>query len=191
MGYSLTEAFLRKGFRVCLVTGPVSLEPPRGAEVVRVLSSEEMLREITARIDQCDCLVMAAAVCDFAPEKPSSGKIKKRDTLNIRFVKNRDILGALRENRGFIKIGFALETEDPIPNAAKKLDEKALDLIVLNTLGEGRDPFGDSVTEYTFIYRGGRVRSLGELEKKDIADLISDESEELMRRTRDEKIGIR
>lgn len=182
MGYEIARECLKKKFSVCLVTGPVCIKPPLGAEVVKVFSAKEMSKEVTVRSASCDCLIMAAAICDFRPEKPAKQKIKKKEKLTINFVKNPDILGSLRKEKGFVKIGFALETENALNNGKKKLKNKDLDLIVVNTIGSGENPFGKSVTDYTFLGKDGNARALKKLNKPAIAKAIVFEAARLMGR---------
>lgn len=187
MGYSIAEECQKKGFSVCLISGPVCLEAPRGVEIVRVTSSREMLREVMKRSVSCDCLVMAAAVCDFRPAKTETRKIKKKNELDIKFTKNRDILGALRGRDDFVKIGFALETEKAIDNGTKKLKNKELDLIIVNKVGKTSNPFGKSVTDYVLIDKTGEKRIFEKTSKGKIARIISSEAKKLMERAFDEK----
>jgi phosphopantothenoylcysteine decarboxylase / phosphopantothenate---cysteine ligase len=181
MGYAITEECLKKGFSVCLITGPVCIEAPQGAEVVKVTTAEEMFKEVTARSSSCCCLVMAAAVSDFKPARKEQKKIKKDKVPQIKFVRNKDILGALRNRRGFVKIGFALETNNAVLNGEKKLHGKKLDLIVVNRAGKNSSPFGNSVTDYVFLGRDGKKRVFKKTGKKKIARVISNEAEKLVK----------
>lgn len=187
MGYSIAGECLKKGFSVCLISGPVSLEAPHGAQVVRVTTAHEMLRELTARSVSCDCVIMAAAVCDFRPAKIEKRKIKKKDELNIKFVKNKDIIGSLHNKKGFGKIAFALETDNSVREAETKLKNKGLDLIVLNTVGKGADPFGESVADYVLMAKNGEKRNFEKKNKKQIARIIVDEASKIMERRGNEK----
>ncbi len=96
--------------------------------------------------------------------------------MTISFVKNPDILGSLQNKKGFIKIGFALETESALNNGKKKLKNKDLDLIVINAIGPGKKPFGESVTDYIFLGKDGKKRVLKKLSKPAIAKAIVNEA---------------
>ncbi|MFA6636610.1 MAG: phosphopantothenoylcysteine decarboxylase [Candidatus Omnitrophota bacterium] len=181
MGYSIAKECLKKGFPVSLITGPVFLPPPRGAEVVKVDSASDMLKEVSSRAPSCGCLIMAAAVCDFRPAERQKRKIKKKEKMTLRLIKNKDILGTLRAKSGFVKIGFALETDNDIKNGLKKLKDKRLDLIVVNKAGGKRSPFGKSRTDYTIMEKNGGSKSFKNISKPVIARVIADAAERLMR----------
>jgi len=180
MGYSIAEECLKKGFSVCLISGPVALEAPAGIETVKVFSAQEMYKEVMARTFSCECLIMAAAVCDFRPQRTSKRKIKKKKSLQVTFVKNKDILMDLRERHGFVKVGFALETEKEIYNGEKKLKSKRLDVIVVNKAGGKDVPFGESRTNYVIIGKNGDTRVLKGKTKAGIARVITAEAAKLM-----------
>ena len=128
MGYQIAKACCDAGFETCLITGPVNVTPPRGVKLVRVNTAREMRTSVLREIKGATCLIMAAAVCDFRPEKVSAAKIKKTGSLTLRLVKNPDILSDVGQRKGLIKIGFALETDRAAANAAGKLKAKKLDL---------------------------------------------------------------
>ena len=180
MGYEIAAQAAKEGYAVCLVSGPVSLSVPSGVEVVNVKEAREMRTRVIERIDEYDCLIMAAAVCDFRPENKKKSKIKKKKELTLKLVKNPDILMELTKNKGLIKIGFALETNNPIKNGKNKLKEKKLDLIVLNTISKKQSPFGSGRMEYTIIHSSGTVRHLKKRTKKQMAKIITKEAGKLM-----------
>lgn len=182
MGYSIAKEFISAGFPVCLITGPVCIKPPRGAEVVKVSTAKEMLEEVNKRKALCDCLVMAAAVCDFRPKRVEKKKIKKDNFRGIKFIKNCDILRTLRKDRGFVKIGFALETDSVRENGKKKLKAKGLDLIVANSVSKNSDPFGESVTDYFLLAKNGEGKVFERKNKTKIARIIFEEAKDLMRK---------
>ena len=182
MGYRIAEECLKKGFSVCLVTGPVELAPPEGAEAVKVESAAEMRREVKKRIASCDGIIMSAAVCDFRPEREKKGKIKKKGPIDIKFVKNPDILKEIGTRKGLVKVGFALETGNGIRNGEKKLREKGLDLIILNELKRGARPFGDGKCDYVLMGEDGGMRKVMGAGKKKIAAVIAREPAKLIGR---------
>ncbi len=180
MGYEIAAEGRRRGFKVCLISGPVHLPPPSGVEVLSVTTAREMKDKVAERIGGCDCVIMAAAVCDFRPEKSAKRKIKKRETLDIKLVKNPDILLEAGQREGLVKVGFALETENALENAKGKLEKKGLDLIVINTIDEKSDPFGPGAARYILLDRDGNIREVESLTKKQMAGIIVREVERLL-----------
>ena len=137
MGYALARAALKAGHVVTLITAATGLRSPKGAKVVAVESAAEMFAAVKAQFEACDCLVMAAAVADYTPARPSKTKIKKeiggpRPTLQLK--PTADILrwAGRHKGKGQIVVGFALEDRDLRARAEKKLREKRLDMIVAN-----------------------------------------------------------
>ncbi|MFH1553244.1 MAG: phosphopantothenoylcysteine decarboxylase [Candidatus Omnitrophota bacterium] len=124
MGFAIAAEARKKGFDVCLVSGPVHLSSPKGVERVNVQTARQMRDAVSERIGGYDCLIMTAAVCDFRPEKEAPQKIKKRETLTLKLIRNPDILLEAVREKNLVKVGFALETENPIQNAKKKLRKK-------------------------------------------------------------------
>lgn len=135
MGYALAIAALKAGHRVTLITAPVNIPRPRAAKVIDVETSAEMFTSVKENFAKCDCLIMAAAVSDYAPAKTSKTKIKKtRKTLTLKLKPTADILqwaGEHKKNQ--LLAGFALEDKDLRNRAAKKLIKKNLDMIIANT----------------------------------------------------------
>ena len=136
MGYALAAAALKAGHEVTLITAPTALKPPTGATVVPVESAAEMFAAVQAHFDACDCLIMAAAVADYTPAKPSKTKIKKdgKTDLILQLKPTADILkwAGRRKTEGQVVVGFALEDRDLCANAEKKFRDKRLDMIVAN-----------------------------------------------------------
>jgi len=135
MGYALAAAAIAAGHSVTLITAPTNLEPPKGAKVVDVETSAQMFTAVKKYFGKCDCLIMAAAVSDYAPLKTSKTKIKKSDTaLTIKLKLTTDILKwAGRHKKQQVVVGFALEDKDIKNRAVKKLAQKNLDMIIANT----------------------------------------------------------
>jgi len=156
MGYLIAEYAKKNGFDVILVSGPTYLNPPAGVKFIRVESAREMEKEILKYFPKVDLLIMCAAVSDWRPYKKFKNKIKRKKEWLLKLVPNPDILKKVskikKENQKIV--GFALETENIIENAKKKLNEKKLDLIVGNTpefFGEGKR--GDVY----FIFNNGKI----------------------------------
>jgi phosphopantothenoylcysteine decarboxylase/phosphopantothenate--cysteine ligase len=181
MGYEIAAEGKRRGFEVCLISGPAHLTAPSGVETLNVLTAQEMRDKVIDRIGGYDCVIMAAAVCDFRPERSEKRKIKKRETMMLKLVKNPDILSEIGRKKGLVKVGFALETEDPFENARDKLRAKDLDLIIINTISKGSDPFGTGGARYALLDRNDNIREIGKRTKKQMAGIIMGEVEKLLR----------
>lgn len=142
MGYALAAAALKAGHEVTLISASTALKPPAGATFVTVESAAEMFKAVKEHFVRCDCLIMAAAVADFTPARPSKTKIKKDGGLKptLRLKPTPDILrwaGRQRRvctaHRSKIVVGFALEDRNLRANAERKMRDKRLDMIVANT----------------------------------------------------------
>jgi phosphopantothenoylcysteine decarboxylase / phosphopantothenate---cysteine ligase len=136
MGYALARAALKAGHEVTLITAPTALQPPAGAEIIRVESAAEMFAAVKKYFARCDCLIMAAAVADYTPAHPSKTKLKKHAVrLTLELKPTPDILkwAGRQKERGQMLVGFALEDRDLRANAERKMREKNLDMIVANT----------------------------------------------------------
>ncbi len=134
MGYAIAGEAARRGHAVVLISGPVALPEPAGAELIYVGSAEEMLQAATLRFDQCQALVMTAAVCDYRPTRRLDHKLKKQYRVRpIHLQPTEDILAHLGTVKGDrVVIGFAMEDHDHHENAEAKLRRKRCDAIVLN-----------------------------------------------------------
>ncbi|NQT33185.1 MAG: hypothetical protein HQ594_05885 [Candidatus Omnitrophica bacterium] len=183
MGYEIAKKAREKGFDVCLVSGPVALAPPDGVKTIKVNTAREMRDSVMERIDDYDCIIMAAAVCDFRPEETEEQKIKKSDELTLNLVSNPDILAGLSEKENLLKVGFALETENALENGSDKLKRKNLDLIVINVISAENDPFGpnhpsegaQNRRNYTLIDSGDKAREVNGATKDELAEFLIDE----------------
>ncbi|MEM8531641.1 MAG: bifunctional phosphopantothenoylcysteine decarboxylase/phosphopantothenate--cysteine ligase CoaBC [Chloroflexota bacterium] len=134
MGYALAAEARDRGAQVTLISGPSSLMPPTAIDIIHVETALDMQDAVHSTIVNADLLVMAAAVADFRPAAQATHKIKKGsdETLTVELIRNPDILAGLAEQRHFIKVGFAAETEDLLENARSKLERKGLDMIIAN-----------------------------------------------------------
>lgn len=135
MGYALARAAANAGHTVTLIAANTSLKPPAGMKVIDVVTSDEMFKAVKAEFEHCDCLMMAAAVSDYKPANISKTKLKKeRSVLSLNLKPTKDILkwAGRHKKAGQILIGFALEDQNVLENAAKKLNSKTLDIIVAN-----------------------------------------------------------
>lgn len=135
MGYALAEAALAAGHEVHLISGPVALPPPPGAEVVAVETTDQLLAACDAVWNDCDGVIATAAACDYRPASRFPGKLAKTGvSLELELVETADVLAELGRKKGDRWIvGFALESEEfAHVNALRKLKEKNCDAIVLN-----------------------------------------------------------
>jgi phosphopantothenoylcysteine decarboxylase/phosphopantothenate--cysteine ligase len=137
MGRALAEAALAARHHVVVVSGPVEIEYPAAAEVIRVVTTEEMLDACRRVFPSCDGAIGVAAPCDYRPEQVAASKIAKTgEPLVLRLVETPDILATLGAEKGHRwLIGFALETDDQHRRALAKLRKKRCDLMVLNGPG--------------------------------------------------------
>lgn len=173
MGIALALAFARAGATVKLVLGPSAIRVNHPAiEVVPIVSALEMYEVCMALFPDSDILVMSAAVADYRPEKSENQKIKKsKDQIEISLVKNPDILKALGEKKreDQFLVGFALETENELDNAEKKLHTKKADMIVLNSLADDGAGFGTNTNKVTCVLKNGPNVEFGLQSKEQLA----------------------
>jgi phosphopantothenoylcysteine decarboxylase/phosphopantothenate--cysteine ligase len=169
MGYAIAEAALEVGHDVILISGPVNLAPPREAKFISVSTSDEMFEAVHRHTDDSDVCVLCAAVSDYKPAKVSSVKIKKSaDEISIQLVATRDILQSLgrRQNRKFLLVGFAAETDQLEANATTKLHEKNCDIIVANDARTGME---SDENELLILFRDGDTKKISRAPKKILA----------------------
>jgi phosphopantothenoylcysteine decarboxylase/phosphopantothenate--cysteine ligase len=176
MGYAMARVARRLGASVTLVSGPVALPEPFFVETVRVESASGMLEAVRAASELADVVVMAAAVADFRPADPASGKIKKESfpgTLPL--SPTVDILAELGKEKGSrVLVGFAAETDDLEGNAVLKLRRKNLDAIVANDVSRGDIGFGADENEVKLFLADGSVSAIGKAGKEAVAGSIFD-----------------
>lgn len=176
MGFALARTARRRGADVTLVTGPVHLTDPPGVEVIRVTTAAEMAKSVFERAENMDVIIKSAAVADFKPSTCKEHKIKKSgEGLRLDLIKNVDILQALGQNRhpGQILVGFAAESHRHAEEGQRKLQEKNLDLIVVNDILGSTTGFDVETNQVTLIDRQ-TITPLPLLSKEDTADRIWD-----------------
>jgi phosphopantothenoylcysteine decarboxylase/phosphopantothenate--cysteine ligase len=175
MGYAIAEAAYRRGAQVVLVSGPTSLPPPRGVDMVPVETAEEMAKEMSTRLGWSTVVVMAAAVADFRPRQAAELKLKRRGTptTTLELEPTDDILATLSARRTRqVLVGFAAETHDLLSHAKAKLVSKGLDVIVANDVTRAGAGFGSDHNAATLIERDGRITELPLKPKRELADDI-------------------
>jgi len=174
MGFALAESAARMGGAVTLVAGPSSLATPNGVRRVDVVSAQDMYDAAMEHSD-ADLVICAAAVSDYTPAAPSADKLKKADgTLNLKLERTPDTLAAIgaQKRMGQTVVGFALETNDGLTNARKKLQSKGADWIVLNHANEAGSGFGPGTNRVTLIGRNEKAIELPRLPKSELAGQI-------------------
>lgn len=176
MGFALARAAMLRGAEVTVVAAHTEVEPPMFTEVIRVSSAEEMFKAVTSRSEEADVIIKAAAVADYTPVWTAESKIKKSDgELTLTLKRTRDILKYLGEHKreGQILCGFAMETEDLLLNARKKLESKNCDLICANSLRAEGAGFGTDTNRVTVLTKEKEI-SLELLTKEETAHRILD-----------------
>ncbi|HEX2141786.1 MAG TPA: bifunctional phosphopantothenoylcysteine decarboxylase/phosphopantothenate--cysteine ligase CoaBC [Candidatus Limnocylindria bacterium] len=178
MGVAIAEAARDRGARVTLVAGAMTASPPRGVQVVDATTAADMREQILRMAPSADILVMAAAVADFAPKRPSARKIKREGPgLQVELVPNPDIVaevGEMPEDVRPFLIGFAAESDDLEANATGKLRDKGLDLIVGNVVGGPFDAIGSDENKVTVFGVDGQLTDWPMLPKRQVAERLWD-----------------
>jgi phosphopantothenoylcysteine decarboxylase/phosphopantothenate--cysteine ligase len=172
MGYAIAKAAYLRGADVTLISGPVSEAGYPEIKLIHVRSAEEMKNAVTAEIENNNVLIMSAAVADYTPADKALKKIKKEDNLPVIELKaTEDILANLKAN-GRIIAGFALETDNELENAKKKLAKKNLDMIVLNSLNDKSSGFEYNTNKITILKKDGGQKEYPLLSKFTAANHI-------------------
>jgi phosphopantothenoylcysteine decarboxylase / phosphopantothenate---cysteine ligase len=174
MGYALAQAGLDRGAHVILVSGPVSLDPPKGADVIHVRTAAEMRDAVFANLEPATVIVKCAAVADFRPSTEARQKIKKTSArISLELDPTVDIVAELGRKRGDrLLIGFAAETQNLEQEARRKLETKNCDMVVANLVGESGTGFESDMNEVALALRTGEFIPLARASKREIADLI-------------------
>ena len=181
MGYALAEAARARGADVVLVSGPTELTPPTGLQTQRVETTEQMQQAVQGLVGSADALIMSAAPADYRPAT-QSGKKRPRSNgaFTLELEATPDILGSLKRRKGMIVVGFALETGNGLANARSKMQNKALDYVILNDATEPGAGFEVTTNRVTILGPGGKQVDLPLLPKRDVADRILDVVEEAL-----------
>lgn len=177
-GYALARTAVARGAGVTLIAANTSLPDPAGARVIPVATAQEMREAVTKAAARADAVVMAAAVADFRPARPSLSKIKKIDGADpqpLALVRNPDILAELAAGRpaGQVVAGFAAETDNVLAGGLAKLARKGCDLLVVNQVGDGLG-FGSDENEAVILAATGARTAVPRGPKEALADRIWD-----------------
>lgn len=181
MGFALAEECMRRGADVTLIAGPVSRSCSQSIRRIDVESCEEMYNAATEAFASHDAAILCAAVADFRPETTADRKIKReKDDLILKLCPTNDIAASLGKMKSKEQklIGFALETNDEVTNAKKKLKKKNLDFIVLNSTRNEGTTFRSDYNKISIISENGKM-DFDKKPKADVAKDIVDEMEKL------------
>ncbi|MDR0486073.1 MAG: hypothetical protein LBH29_05030 [Elusimicrobiota bacterium] len=178
MGTALYEEAVKKGHRVIFISGQ-SRFLPKNAKIHQAISASDMFKLLKKFFGKADIVISTAAIADFRPAAFSAEKIKKKDSLVLKLVKNPDLLSfcSAHKKRGQVIAGFALETENLLKNAQAKLEKKNLDLIVANTAKSLNADAGAAV----IIKKDGQKIVLKKTSKNKIAQRIINETISIFR----------
>ena len=153
MGMALAHECIQAGAKTTLIIGSISIDIEKRAEVIRIVSAEDMYKAVMQRIESQDLFISCAAVADFRPKHISGKKIKKNNnSVTIELIENKDILASVCQlNKKPICIGFAAETENFIDNARAKLASKLCEAIILNDVSQNEIGLNSDENEVHFI----------------------------------------
>ncbi len=173
MGFAFAETAYKMGADVVLIYANTKSTPPHYYKSIAVRSARQMLESLKEEVKDCDILIKSAAVADYRVKEIADKKIKKKnsdDSLTLQLIKNPDILKELSKNKkeSQVFVGFALETDNLIKNATKKLKEKKLDLIIANTPRN----FDSTLGEVKILYPDGKLEEISENTKEAIAKTV-------------------
>ena len=183
MGFAIAETLAHRGAQVVLIAGPVNISTShKNIRRIDVTSAGEMYEASISEFDNADIGILSAAVADYSPREISKQKIKKKtNTLSIDLKPTKDILAELgsRKRKNQFLVGFALETENELANAEKKLKNKNLDFIVLNSLKVKGAGFGHDTNKITIIEKQLKINEYELKSKQEVAVDIADKIFEL------------
>jgi phosphopantothenoylcysteine decarboxylase/phosphopantothenate--cysteine ligase len=178
MGYELAKQAAKQGAKVILVSGPSSLNiSDESVTLIRVNTAQQMYDAVHNYYDSVHVGIAAAAVSDYRPKVVADQKIKKAgEEMTIVLEKSPDILRSMgQKKKNQLLVGFALETENEIANAKKKLEKKNLDFIVLNSLNDKGAGFKKGTNKITIIDKAHNSKSFDLKSKAEVAkDIINE-----------------
>lgn len=171
MGFALAEEARERGAEVTLICGPTDVIPPSGVRLLRITTASQMAQTVKREFPHCNILLMSAAVSDYTFASTATNKIKKGEPdPDVHLVPTEDILKSMSQNKGNrIIVGFALETENVLENALRKLREKHLDIVVANNPLAKGSGFQGETNQVFIIHRTGNVQDLPLQSKREVA----------------------
>ena len=178
MGYALAEEAAARGARVVLVSGPVSLAPPREVTLVPVRTALDMRRAVMEHLSEATIVIKAAAVADYHIPNPPKQKMKKTAArLTLDLESTPDILAELGAKKGGrLLIGFAAETGNMVEEARRKMQQKNCDMVVGNVVSQPGIGFESDENEVVLVTRAGETIPVERASKRIIAGRIFDEA---------------
>ena len=179
-GYAIARAASRRGAEVTLVLANSELADLAGVRCIRVATADEMYDQVSQEFDQCDLLVMSAAVADAKPSQISQAKIKKGSLTSIELASNPDIVATVASRKkSQVVIAFAAETSLDVEEGKRKLKSKGADILFLNDVA-GSEIFGSDQNQGVILI-AGKEESITEInvdrtDKDTLADLLLDQA---------------
>ena len=173
-GYEIAKSLKKNGFETTLVSGPTSLDPIPGVNLINVNSAEEMFN-VTLENLPVDVAIFSAAVADYKVKNKEKDKIKKKESMDLSLEKNIDILGHISNHNSLrpkIVIGFAAETNNLTKNSKTKLSEKNCDWIIANDVSDPSIGFESDFNEVSIFYKNMDNEKLPKMKKSLLADKI-------------------
>ena len=178
MGFEIANTAAQLGAEVILISGPTHYKALYDSiQTIPITSARDMYDAAHQYFKDVDAAILSAAVADYRPKFPASSKIKKKaSSLTLELEKTEDVLSSLGEiKEKQLLIGFALETENEVANAIKKLKAKNLDLIILNSLNDDGAGFGGSTNKISIIDKDLNQTNYPLKSKSEVADDIINE----------------
>jgi phosphopantothenoylcysteine decarboxylase/phosphopantothenate--cysteine ligase len=177
MGYAVAEAARDRGAQVTLITAPAALPDPVGVDTVHITSAAQMKEAVAKATAKTEALIMAAAVADYQPKSPATGKIKKAvagPEFSLELTKTPDVLADVKGD--FLRIGFAAESGDRLIEHARKdeLERKQLDLVVANDISAPDSGFDVDTNKVIIIDKQGNLEDLPLMSKREVAERVLD-----------------
>ncbi len=187
MGYAIARIAKMRGADVTLISGPVSLMPPYGVDLIKTETTEDMYRAVKEHIKDASLFIMSAAVSDYMFSRIEDFKIEKREKIDIELIKTKDILkeiGSLKETQYIV--GFSAETGNRLDRARKKLSDKNIDMIVFNNVLKEGSGFDVETNEVVILYKDdkGNINEfpLPLMSKEEVASAMFDKIVELRKK---------
>ena len=171
-GFKIAEQAAMMGAETILITGPTDQEVFSKVKRINIISAEDMFNAVDKEFDTCDCLIMSAAVADITFNK-ADNKLKKSETgFDLSPKNTKDISVEMgKKKKSQVLVAFAMETNDPIENAKKKLSKKNADFIVLNSISEENPAFGSNDNKVSLVTLD-KVEELSTMSKESIANIV-------------------
>ncbi|MEO0119091.1 MAG: bifunctional phosphopantothenoylcysteine decarboxylase/phosphopantothenate--cysteine ligase CoaBC [candidate division WOR-3 bacterium] len=168
----LAEACYQRGYEVTLILGRSEYYPSLPIKIKRAFTNEEMLKAIKDEISEDTCLIMNAAPCDYKVKKDFSSKLKDKE-LELKLIRNIDILKELKDVQLLCKVGFSCDTEDELKEGERKLKEKSLSLCVINSC----ETIGSQEIKAILLSENGKKKEFSLMDKKEFAFKLIEEIE--------------